>query len=144
MQNPYRRCTIDIIDPVIGYRVCVISANMYNYVHVFSLQDCGIFNHPDREELLMQRIRSYSFQKTLAEQCQGSTIYGITTYLIIDNATSADAGTYEVTVTSGHLDPTSVKEIINVVVGMCQIYIIHVHVHVHVNVCLISISVYDT
>ena len=86
---------------------------------MFLQNNCTRHSHPNREKLIMQRVRLYHVRRTISEQCGGSTIYGITTYLIIDNATSADAGTYEVTVTSGHLDLTSVKEIINVVVGMC-------------------------
>ena len=67
----------------------------------------------------------------LSEQCIGSDIYNITTYLIIDNATRADAGTYVVEIIFGSINPITLQVNISVVVGM---YILCMHV-LYVNVC---------
>ena len=69
-------------------------------------------------ELKDQRIRFYFLVSTLSEQCVGSHIFSLTTYLIIDNATSADAGTYVVEITSGLFKQITVQVNISIVVGM--------------------------
>ena len=69
--------------------------------------------------LRKNRIRSYVLTRTLNEECVGSSIYSLETYLIIDNATESDAGTYEVTLTPqlealrGHIETGQV----NVTIG---------------------------
>ena len=73
-------------------------------------------------ELKNQRIRFYFFVLTLSEQCVGSRIFSLTTYLIIDNATSADAGTYVVEMTSGSSNPITLQVNISVVVGMLYLH----------------------
>ena len=83
-----------------------------------SLQECYIDTYPYAEVLKKQRIRFYMLVRTSSIQCQGTIEYSLTTYLIIDNATSADAGTYVVTVTTGSHSPISVQENITVVIGM--------------------------
>ena len=69
-------------------------------------------------ELKDQRIRFYFLVSTLSEQCLGSHIFSLTSYLIIDNATSADAGTYVVEITSGSINPITLQVNISVAVGM--------------------------
>ena len=87
---------------------------------LLSLQglQCITDNHPDAEELKEQRIRFYFLISILSQQCLGSRIYSLKTYLIIDNATSADAGTYVVEMTSGLLNSITLQLNISVVVGM--------------------------
>ena len=73
--------------------------------------------HFDVPELKKRRIRLYFLLTTLSEQCLGSKIYRAKTYLIIDSATSDDAGDYIVNITFGFANPIIVEENINVVVG---------------------------
>ena len=92
---------------------------MMYFINVF-LQECFTDNHPDVEELKKQRIRVFTFISTLSEQCLGSRVYSLKTYLIIDNATITDAGTYIIEITFGSINPITVQQEINVVVGgMC-------------------------
>jgi hypothetical protein len=78
--------------------------------------NCTTDNHPNVPELKKQRIRLFFSLTTLGEQCLGSDIFSVKTYLIIDNATSADAGNYTVNITFGATKPDIVEQIINVVV----------------------------
>ena len=91
--------------------------NLLNY-HLQGL-NCTTDNLPNVAEQKKQRIRLYFILTTLGEQCLGSNIYSVKTYLIIDNATSADAGNYTVNITFGAINPDIVEQIINVIVGMC-------------------------
>ena len=69
--------------------------------------------------LRRNRVRSYKITQTINEECVGSSIFSLETYLIIDNATESDAGTYEVTLTPqleaqrGHIETGQV----NVTIG---------------------------
>ena len=72
--------------------------------------------------LRSRRIRSYLFLRTINKECVESALYSLETYLIIDNATETDAGTYEVTVTTRNL-PKVYREIkeVNVSIGRCTL-----------------------
>ena len=50
--------------------------------------------------LRRNRVRSYVITRTINKECVGSSIISLETYLINDNATESDAGTYEVTLIS--------------------------------------------
>lgn len=83
------------------------------------LQSCGNDTHPDVELLREKRIRSYFYSRTISENCLGSSVFSIETYLIIDNATDEDAGRYIVNVTSLNARVFSAVEEVTVIVGMC-------------------------
>ena len=92
---------------------------MCTYV-LLSLQgpNCTIANHPGIVELKDRRIRFYFLSTILSEQCLGSKIYTVRTYLVIDDATSDDAGNYTFNITFGSASPIILEETIDVVVGM--------------------------
>ena len=55
--------------------------------------------HPDTPRIRSNRVRTYVITRTITE-CVGSSLYSLKTYLIVDNATEGDAGTYLVNVTT--------------------------------------------
>ncbi|CAI8041695.1 Fibroblast growth factor receptor 3 [Geodia barretti] len=60
--------------------------------------ECGNHTHPDGDKLRSQRVRFYVMSRKLNSECVGSSVYSLETYLIVDNATEADAGVYVVNV----------------------------------------------
>ena len=85
---------------------------------------CGNHTHPNERILRSQRIRSYFMKRTLNQECVGSSVHSVETYLIIDNATEADAGTYAVTVKAIQQSVT-VKDEVNVTISKCTHYIMY-------------------
>ena len=65
--------------------------------------------------------------RTIKAECVGSTVYSLETYLVIDNATESDAGTYVVNATIQQHTFLPVTKKVKVVVGRFLIScIIHV------------------
>ena len=84
---------------------------------IFPLQgECGNHTHPDGDKLRSQRVRFYVMSRKLNSECVGSSVYSLETYLIVDNATEADAGVYVVNV-QNVVQSVSLDDQVNVTVG---------------------------
>ena len=94
-------------------KMCFIRSSII----IFPLQgECGNHTHPNGDMLRSQRVRFYAMPRKLNEECVGSSVYSLETYLIVDNATEADAGVYVVNVQDiGQV--ASLDDQVNVTVG---------------------------
>ena len=52
----------------------------------------------------------------MSTECSGSSLYSLETYLIVDNATESDAGTYLVNVTTPQYNEPETEQV-NVTIG---------------------------
>lgn len=64
----------------------------------------------------MNRIRSYSFTRDVSQNCVGQKVSSLETYLVVENATVSDAGTYTVTYIAGSFVESRT---VNVSIGEC-------------------------
>ena len=75
--------------------------------------------HPDTPRIRSNRVRTYVITRRIITECVGSSLYSLERYLIVDNATEGDAGTYLVNVTTPQYNEIGQ---VNVSIGK---YIIH-------------------
>jgi serine/threonine protein kinase len=86
--------------------------------------ECGNHTHPNGDMLRSQRVRFYAMPRKLNEECVGSSVYSLETYLIVDNATEADAGVYVVNVQDiGQVASLDDQVNVTVVCGDASFYI---------------------
>lgn len=46
----------------------------------------------------MNRVRTYSYTRSVNRPCAGGAVFSLVTYFVIDNATKSDEGLYSVTI----------------------------------------------
>ena len=73
-------------------------------------------NDPRSDILRSNRVRTYVAARAMSTECDGSSLYSLETYLIVDNATEGDAGTYLVNVTTPQYNEPETEQV-NVTVG---------------------------
>ena len=73
-------------------------------------------NDPRSYILRSNRVRTYLAARAMSTECAGSSLYSLETYLIVDNATESDAGTYLVNVTTPQYNEAETEQV-NVTIG---------------------------
>ncbi|CAI8030934.1 hypothetical protein GBAR_LOCUS17558, partial [Geodia barretti] len=72
---------------------------------------CVRDNDPRSDILRSNRVRTYLAARAMSTECAGSSLYSLETYLIVDNATESDAGTYLVNVTTPQYNEPETEQV---------------------------------